>query len=93
MIVSHLIRSVCYVEGNTSQKHNVTFFVIMFHGCRCYAVLSVSCSLVIKCRERADLLFFVGCALLCFYYFLVWFPESGVLHDGIESWSLTSSLL
>ena len=28
----------------------------MFHVCLCYAVLSVSCRLVITCWERADLL-------------------------------------
>ena len=36
------------------------FFLFMFHICFCYAVLSVFCSLVITCRERAGLL-----AVLC----------------------------
>ena len=67
LIVSHLIGCVYFVEGNTSLKHNVIIFVIMFHVCRCYAVLSVPCSLVITCWGRADLLTLVW----CFFFGLV----------------------
>ena len=43
----------------------------MFHVCLCYAVLSVLCSLVVTCWERADLL-----ALLC----LCHFPICALIH-------------
>ena len=32
------------------------FLLVMFHVCLCYAVLSVLCSLVVTCLDRADLL-------------------------------------
>ena len=31
-------------------------FLVMLHVCVCYAVVSVPCSLVVTCWERADLL-------------------------------------
>ena len=33
-----------------------SLLLFMFHVCLCYAVLSVRCSLVITCWERADIL-------------------------------------
>ena len=52
----------------------------------CHAVLSVHCSLVDTCWERADLL-----ALFCVIFSSVFvsFP-SGVVLDCIDSWSLPS---
>ena len=44
----------------------------MFHNCICYAFLSVPCSLLITCLERADLL-----ALLCVLFSCVIFPYAG----------------
>ena len=44
-----------------------------FHVCLCYAVVSVPCSLVITCWERADLL-----AHLCFV-FLVFLSLSNMV--------------
>ena len=48
-----------------------SFLSFMIHVCLCYTVLSVPCSLVITCWEKADLL-----ALLCvvFSYVFVSFP-------------------
>ena len=45
----------------------------MYHVCLCYAVMSVPCSLVITCWERADLL-----TLLCVMFpcVFVTFPYS-----------------
>ena len=50
-----------------------------------HAFLSVHCSLVVTCWERANL-----CALLCvmfivFSHFSVWLPVSGVVLDCIDS--------
>ena len=45
-----------------------SFSLVMFHVCLCYAVLSVSCSLVVTCWVRAYLL-----ALLCVVFFLVFY--------------------
>ena len=46
------------------------FLLFMFHVFTIYAVLSVPCSLVITCRERADLLTF----FVMFYCVFVTFP-------------------
>ena len=43
-----------------------SFLLFMVHVCLCYIVLSVPCSLLITCWERADLL-----ALLCVVFFCV----------------------
>ena len=40
--------------------------LVRFHVCLCYAVLSVSCNLVITCWEKADLL-----AILCVMFLLL----------------------
>ena len=55
----------------------------MFHDCRVF--LSVHCSLVVTCWERAELL--AACdVLVCFCYFPKWCPESGgVVLDFIDS--------
>ena len=52
----------------------------------CFVFLSVHCSLVVTCWERADLLallyvmFFV-----CLRHFPMWCPGSGVVLDCIDS--------
>ena len=51
------------------------FLLFMFHVHLCYAILSVLCSLVITCWERADLLFLLCVVFSCVY---VTFPY-GVL--------------
>ena len=63
----------------------------MYHFCYCHSFLSIHCSFVVTCLERADLL-----ALLCvmfncvFVTFLrgilgpLWCPESGVVLDCID---------
>ena len=67
-----------------------SFLLFMFRVC--HAVLSVHCSIVVTCWERAGLL-----ALLCvmFSCVSVTFPcgVTGVVLDYIDSWSLPSSLL
>ena len=61
----------------------------MFQACLCHAVLSVPCSIVIICWERADpLAFFV-----VFCHFPIWGLGSDVVLDCIDSRSLPSSLL
>ena len=59
----------------------------------CHVFLSVHCSLVFTCWERADLL-----ALLCVICFIVyllqfWCPGSGVVLDCIDFLSFPSFLL
>ena len=41
------------------------FLLFMFHVCLCYAVLSVSCSLMITCWETANLLSILCVAFSC----------------------------
>ena len=57
---------------------------LFFYFCvfLCHIVVSVSCSLVVTCWERADLLADV---LLCLYHFSIRCPGSGVLLDCIDS--------
>ena len=52
----------------------------------CHTVLSVHCSLVVTCWERADLLALLYVMLfVCFYHFPMWCPELGVILDCIDS--------
>ena len=56
-------------------------FVFIFHDCLCYAVISVLCSIVITCWEKADLL-----ALSCAVFSCVFVTFlSGVVRDCIDS--------
>ena len=48
----------------------------MFHVCRLYVVLSVPCSLMVTCLERADLLALLYVVFLCFCHFSIWRPGS-----------------
>ena len=52
--------------------------------CLCYTVLSVPCSLLINCWERADLLALVCNVFLCFCHFAMWCPGSGVALNCID---------
>ena len=56
--------------------------LLIIHVYLCYAVLSVPCSLVIICWERADLL-----ALLCVVFLSLYhmFSRSGIVLDNIDS--------
>ena len=63
----------------------------MFHVYFYYAVLSVPYSLVVTCWERADLLVLLYVVFTC--HFHIWFSESGMVLDCIDSLSLPSSLL
>ena len=48
----------------------------------CHAFLSVHCSLVVTCWERANLLAVLSVLLylcVCFCHFLMWCPGSGVV--------------
>ena len=49
----------CWREG--------TFLLFMFHVCLCWVFLSVTCSLVFACRERADA-FALCCVFVTFPY-------------------------
>ena len=62
-----------------------SFLLFMFQVCLCYAVLSVPCSLVTTCWERADLLTLLCVMFLCVF---VTFPY-GV--PG-QVWYLTVSI-
>ena len=66
-------------------------FVDLFLFCLFHTVMSVSCSLVFTCWERADLL-----AVLCrtyFCYFPIWCPGFCKIFACINSCNLPSSLL
>ena len=66
---------------------------MLFLNCVCHAFASAYCCLVVTCWERADLLALVCGVKLCGFYFLIWYPGSGVVLDCIDSWSLPSFLL
>ena len=51
---------------------------VMLHVCVCYAVVSVPCSLVVTCWERADLLTVV------FVEFFFHFPKCVLVHIRIK---------
>ena len=53
------------------------FLLIMLHVCVCYAVVSVPCSLVVTCWERADI-FAVLFVELCH------FPKCVLVHIRIK---------
>ena len=54
-----------------------------FYICVCRTVLSVPCSLVVTCWERADLLALLCVMFSCVCHFLIWCPGSGVVLDCI----------
>ena len=54
-----------------------SFLIVMLHVCVCYAVVSVPCSLVVTCWERADLLAVV-------FVEFCHFPKCGLVHIRIE---------
>ena len=68
-------------------------FVIMFHVCLYYTILSVPCSLVITCWERAGLLALLCDVSLCLCHFQIRCSGSGVVLDCIDSSPLPSLLL
>ena len=49
-----------FIFTDRSKAMLLLWIILLFHVCLCYAVLSVPCSIVITCWDRADLL-----ALLC----------------------------
>ena len=52
----------------------------------CHAVLSVPCSLVPTCWERADLLALLYSMISCvFFHFPIWCPWLGEVFDYINS--------
>ena len=58
------------------------------------SVMSVYCSLVVTCWERADLLILSNVTFSCFFcHFPIWCPGSGVVLDCIVSLYLPSPLL
>ena len=59
----------------------------------CYAFASAQWCLVVTCWERADLLALVCGVKLCDCYFPIWYPESGVIFDCIDSYPLPPFLL
>ena len=54
----------------------------------CVPFASVHCFLVVTCFERADLLALVCGVRLCYCYFPIWYPVSGVVLEFINSSSL-----
>ena len=65
---------------------------VLFMSCVCHAFMSVHCCLVVTCLERADLLALVCDVWLCFCYFPIWYPETGLVLDCIDSGSLHTFL-
>ena len=65
-------------------------FFICINFCLCHIVLSVSCSLVVTCWERADLLTLL---YVMFFSLAIQCPVSGEVLDSINSLSLPSFLL
>ena len=59
-------------------------FVLLL-SCVYHAFASVHCCLVVTCWERADLMALVCGLKLCFCWFPMWFPGSGVVLDCIDS--------
>ena len=57
--------------------------IYMSHVCLSCTVLSVSCSLVVICMERADLLALLRVVFSC--HFPLWCPRLGVVHECIDS--------
>ena len=58
------------------------FFLFIFRVCN--AFLSVHCSLVVTCWERANLLALMWDVLLYLCHFLVWCPGSGEVLDCMD---------
>ena len=78
-----------YINWPNDRSVLGSFLLFMFHVCLYHTVMSIHCSLVVTCRERANLL-----ALFCvmFTCIFVTFPY-GVLSQVINSGSLSFSLL
>ena len=58
------------------------FLSFVFRVCLCHTTLSVPCSLVTTCWERAD--FLAPLYVMVFLWFctlIIWCPESGVILD------------
>ena len=61
-------------------------FVMLLH-----LFIAALWSAVITYWERAELLALVCDVKLCFCHFPMWYPNSGVVLDYIDSWSLPPS--
>ena len=59
------------------------FFVIYVLCLSCF--MSVHCSLVVTCWERAGLLALLYVMFYCVCHFPIWYPGSGVVLDCIDS--------
>ena len=57
----------------------------LFMSLVCNAFASVHCCLVVTCWESTDHLALVCDVYLCFCHFPMWYPESGVALDCIDS--------
>ena len=51
----------------------------------CHTVLSVPCTPVVTCWERADLLVLLYVMFSCVFVFPIWYLRSGVAFDCIDS--------
>ena len=71
----------------TDRSKVVFLFVYLFVicVCLCHTVMSVSCSLLVTCWKRADLLALLYVIYLCFCHILFQCPGSGVVFDCIDS--------
>ena len=58
---------------------------MLFMSSVSHAFVSVYCCPVVTCWEGADLLALVCDVKLCFCYFPMWYPGSGVVLDCIDS--------
>ena len=58
---------------------------VIFMFCACHAFASVHCCLVVTCWERADLLAIVCDVKFYFCHFPMWYSESGVVLNCVDS--------
>ena len=58
---------------------------MLFLYCVCHAFASAHFCLAVTCWERADLLALFSGVKLCGCYFPIWYPDSGMVLDCIDS--------
>ena len=58
---------------------------VLFLSCMCHAFASVLCCLVVTCWKRTDVFDLVCGVKMCFCWFSMWYPGSGVVLDCIDS--------
>ena len=65
---------------------------MLFLSCVCHAFASVHCCLMVTCWEQADRLAIVLDVILCFCYFPMCYPGSGVELVLLWQWAMKVQL-